>query len=115
VTKLGEGFGDLAVDALRFLNQLLKFARLPSRISASGRGAFGDTGWGVSHDGEISNLSRGELTRVSDLGDWAINERAYPEEAPIKECPRRPSDSNSSCLEHFERSDRGVDQVPQFI
>ena len=64
MSELEEVFGDLALEALRFLNQPLKFARLPSRISASGRGAFGDTALGVSHDGKISNLSRVELTRL---------------------------------------------------
>jgi len=50
VTELGEMLLNLSVDALRFLNQPLQFARLTVKDFRVGSRAFGDIGLGGSHD-----------------------------------------------------------------
>ena len=53
--------------------------------------------------------------RETDLGERATDERARAHEAAMEHGAGAPRDANIPGLEHLERHERGVDQVPQFM
>ena len=52
---------------------------------------------------------------VSAVGDVVLEKSAYPQEAAMDQGAGRPGDTNTPRLEHLERGDRDVGQVPQFM
>ena len=82
------------LDALRFLNQPLQFARLTVKDFRVGSRCFNDTGLRVSHDVKISNLSRGELTgsRCRPETAWPLNRLACSLPEELVERSWRPGD-----------------------
>jgi hypothetical protein len=50
-----------------------------------------------------------------DLGEGATDKIPRAEEAPAEHSASTPTDSHISRLEHVERQDRGIQQVPQFM
>ncbi len=50
-----------------------------------------------------------------DLGERTGDEIACAHEAPMEHRTGAPSDADVPGLDHLERDDRGVDQVPQFV
>ena len=50
-----------------------------------------------------------------DLGERAADERVQPHEAAMEHGPGAPADADVPGLEHVEREDRRVDQVPQLV